>query len=107
MYIPAFIWASKGPMATLGPLVPNQSMQPVALESAITAVIHRLALPVLPSIHETAVHRLARTGEQACKGRDAIVADEGLHCVRLEPGRVPYVGFDQVSSVFGRYGVGP
>jgi len=106
-YIPALIRASKGSVATLRPLVANQSMQSVALEPAPTTVINRLALPVLPSIHETAVYRLARTSEQQCKGRNAFVVDGWLHYVHLEPGRVPYVGLHQLSSVFGRYGGGP
>jgi len=81
-------------------------MQSVALEPAPTTVINRLVVPVLRSIHETAVYRLARTNEQQCKGRNAIVADGWLHYVHLEPDRAPYVGFDQLSSVFGRCGGG-
>ena len=106
-YIPAFIWVSNASMSTLRLLVSNQSMQSVALESAPTTVINRLALPVLPSIHETAVYRLARTSEQQCKGRDAFVVDGWLHYVHLEPGRAPYVGLHQLSSVFGRHGGRP
>ena len=103
--IPALIWARKGSMAALGPLMANQPMQSITLKPTRNAVIHRLApapasVPVLPRVHKAAVHRLAWTREQQRTRRDARLTDGGLHRVCVEPGRAPDVGLDELASVF-------
>ena len=106
--VPALIWARKGSMAALGPLMANQPMQSITLKPTRNAVIHRLApapAPVrrpaaLPSVHKAPVHRLAWTSEEQRTRRDASLADGGLHRVRLEPGRAPDVGLEEVAGVF-------
>lgn len=45
-------------MATLGPLVLDQSIQSAALEPARTTVMLGIAFLVLPGVHEAAVDRL-------------------------------------------------
>jgi len=89
-------------MTALEPLEADQAMEPVAHESARSAVIHTLALPVLPIIHKAAVDGLAWTGAQLRAGWNVSVADEGLWCVAFGPGRAQYVGLDALSGVFGR-----
>jgi len=101
VYVPAMIRARKRSMTARRPLMANQPMQPVTLKPTRSTVIHRPALPVLPRIDKAAVHRLARTREQERTGGHAEVAHRGLWDVRLEPG-APYVGLDELSSVFGR-----
>ena len=46
----------------------DQAMEPVTHESALSAVIRTIALPVLPSVHKAAVDGLAWTGEQLRAG---------------------------------------
>ena len=75
MYIPALIWAHKGPMTAFGALVPNHAVQAVALERACTTVVHGLALAVLLGVHKDAVGGLAWTSEQRCTCRHS----DGAH----------------------------
>jgi len=104
MYVPALVGARKRPMAALGALVPNHAMQAVALERARAAVVHGLALAVLPGLHKRAVDRLAWPRDEQRVGRHVDVAHEGLQRVRLEPPRVPYVGLHEFTGVFDRHG---
>ena len=78
VYIPALVWARKGPMAALGPLMAHQPVQSTTLKPTHKAVMHRPApAPVPPSAHKAAFHIPVR------------VADGRLR-VRLVPNRALY-----------------
>ena len=99
---PALIRTNKGTMTALRPLVPNDAMQAIALERARGARIDRLASTIPPRVDKAAVDRLAGPRELQGAGRHAIVADERLVRLRLEPRRAPHVGRDKLAGGLGR-----